>query len=800
MAGILTAALGLVVLLGFHFGMPGLIQGYPGLPPMAYSTAVSFVLLGFALPALSQGWRIVSRTSSGGTGLLMLFSMIGYAGGHFLDVSAAVPRLLLPAQAPPSVPVAPNTALAIISLACAALLLSADVGPQWRSSMPIPLGILGIAIGVNSFFGYLTGLRTYGWGGFQPMAVHTAMGVILLSVGILALSRRGRVGTDKRQTSWILVMALAGGAVTSVSLWQALASVERAHIESALRIRSRLPEAVLFAGLLVTVLLSAAGYLAHVARLRTALSERLRHQAEEESMQRKAALVALTASENLLRSVIDSSTDYIFVKDRNLRTVLCNEAFARALGKTVAEVSGKTDIENGWAPELVKGDPALGLKGWEDDDLRALNGETVRALDEPRNIAGGIRYLETVKTPLRTHGEIIGLVGVSRDITQQKLVREEIRLGRERLALAQKAGRSGTFDWDIRNDVNAWTAELEALYGIEPGKFGGRYEDWESRVLPEDLEHVRLCLRESMKTGEFDAAWRIRRIGDGEIRWLAAGAKVLFDKDRRPIRMIGIHTDVTERKRAEEALENSVQELARSNAELQQFAYVASHDLQEPLRMVANFTQLLADRYSDKLDQNGREFIAYAVEGATRMQTLIQDLLTLSRVGTKGKEFGLVRFGDALGRAMENLQFAIRDSGALVSHGELPAVSADSSQIVQLLQNLIGNAIKFKSGEPPRVHISAVQTGSDWTLSVRDNGIGFEPQYAERIFAVFQRLHNREQYPGTGIGLAICKKIVERHHGRIWAESGPGSGSTFFFTIPAAGVPPEQAQQAVGAP
>jgi signal transduction histidine kinase len=271
-------------------------------------------------------------------------------------------------------------------------------------------------------------------------------------------------------------------------------------------------------------------------------------------------------------------------------------------------------------------------------------------------------------------------------------------------------------------------------------------------------------------------------------------------------RQIELEREMGERIQAEEALRKAhdelevrvqerTAELARSNAELQQFAYVASHDLQEPLRMVSNFTQLLAERYDAKLDNDGREFIAYAVEGATRMQTLVQDLLSLSRVGTRGKNLEVVRLDEVVDRAVANLEFAIQENGASVSHDEMPEVMADSSQMMQLFQNLIGNGIKFKGAEPPRVHISAVRNGKEWTFSVRDNGIGFEPQYAERIFAIFQRLHSRDEYQGNGIGLTICRKIVERHQGRIWAESKPGSGTTFYFTMPAAGVPETRPEQ-----
>jgi len=246
-------------------------------------------------------------------------------------------------------------------------------------------------------------------------------------------------------------------------------------------------------------------------------------------------------------------------------------------------------------------------------------------------------------------------------------------------------------------------------------------------------------------------------------------------------------SDITQRKRAEEKLRLTLGELERSNQELEQFAYAASHDLQEPLRMVSSYTQLLARRYQGRLDADADEFIAFAVDGANRMQSLINDLLAFSRVGTRGRGFEATDFAAALDEALANLAAAIRESGAVVTHDPLPTVMADRSQMVQLFQNLAGNAVKFHARKPPRVHVSAVQTGNEWVFCVRDDGIGIDPRYAERIFNVFERLHTREEYPGTGIGLAICKKIVERHAGRIRVESQLGQGSAFYFTIPAKG-------------
>jgi light-regulated signal transduction histidine kinase (bacteriophytochrome) len=224
--------------------------------------------------------------------------------------------------------------------------------------------------------------------------------------------------------------------------------------------------------------------------------------------------------------------------------------------------------------------------------------------------------------------------------------------------------------------------------------------------------------------------------------------------------------------------------LNRSNEELGQFAYIASHDLQEPLRMVASYTQLLSRRYKGKLDADANEFIAYAVDGASRMQRLIQDLLAYSRVGTKGQDPIETSSEDALRQALVNLRGAVEESKAVVTHGPLPPVFADEMQLVQLFQNLIGNAIKYQRSEVPSVHISAAKNGGmKWDFAVKDNGLGIDPQYFERIFGMFQRLHKRDEFAGTGIGLAICKKIVERHGGNISVESQPGQGSTFHFAL-----------------
>jgi PAS domain S-box-containing protein len=253
--------------------------------------------------------------------------------------------------------------------------------------------------------------------------------------------------------------------------------------------------------------------------------------------------------------------------------------------------------------------------------------------------------------------------------------------------------------------------------------------------------------------------------------------------------------DITERKRAEQELRRFTDELQRSNRELAQFAYVASHDLQEPLRAISGCVQLLQQRYQSKLDERADDLIQHAVSGAVRMQTLINDLLSYSRIGTRAKPFEPCDLAQPLQETLANLSVAIKEAGAAVTWDDMPVMHADPTQFTQLFQNLVSNALKFRGNDrTARIHIGVDQQGAGQIVYVRDNGIGIEPQYYERIFGVFQRLHGRNKYPGNGIGLAICRKIVERHGGRMWVESVPGEGSTFYFTVPDGGGHNEQQQ------
>jgi PAS domain S-box-containing protein len=381
----------------------------------------------------------------------------------------------------------------------------------------------------------------------------------------------------------------------------------------------------------------------------------------------------------------------------------------------------------------------------------------------------------------------IAVLGVIQDVTERKRAEEELFQSRQMLQSVLDTIPQRVF-WKDRNNsflgcnkAFAIDAELK-----DPAEIMGKKDD--ELAWRETAEHYRaddkLVMEHATPLLNFEET---QSRPDGSLLWLRTSKLPLRDREGKVTGVIGTYEDVTERRRAEEKLKLTLADLERSNKELEQFAYVASHDLQEPLRMVSSYTQLLARRYQGKLDAAADEFIAYAVDGANRMQRLINDLLAFSRVGTRAKAIAPTDCTAVLDQALANLKPAIEKSGAVVTHDPLPTVMADDLQLVQLLQNLIGNAIKFHVAKPPCIHVSAEQKGNEWVFSVRDNGIGIDPQYAERIFVIFQRLHTREEYPGTGIGLAICKKIVERRGGRIWVESQPGIGSTFYFTIPIGG-------------
>ncbi|MDD3518565.1 MAG: ATP-binding protein [Chromatiales bacterium] len=366
-----------------------------------------------------------------------------------------------------------------------------------------------------------------------------------------------------------------------------------------------------------------------------------------------------------------------------------------------------------------------------------------------------------------------------------RLRERELALERERALFAE--GPVILFQWRA---AEGWPVDYVSdnvrQLGYTPAQLTSGEVPFASLVHPQDLARVAEEVQRHTSAGRsyFDQEYRLIR-ADGEERWYYDVTHVLRDEEGRAIRYHGYILDITGRHLVEEALEDNMQELARSNAELEQFAYVASHDLQEPLRMVTSYLNLLQKRYGSSLDADAHEFIGFAVDGAVRMQKLIDDLLAYSRIGRKGMAWECVSLDEVFDAALADMQLQIADCGAEVTRDPLPVVDGDPHELRQLLENLIGNALKYRrEGVVPCVHVSAEREARHWICSVSDNGIGIEARHQERVFEIFQRLHGRDRYPGTGIGLAICKKIVQHHGGRIWLESTPGEGSRFLFTLP----------------
>jgi PAS domain S-box-containing protein len=370
------------------------------------------------------------------------------------------------------------------------------------------------------------------------------------------------------------------------------------------------------------------------------------------------------------------------------------------------------------------------------------------------------------------------------DITNRRLAEIQLRKSGEKLEIALDCGHIGIWEKNLKSGEVTLDERMGRILGIKsgPGSLGNTV--FEEHIHEEDLPHFRKAIDRSMETGSLaDTIFRTRPETEGS-RYISTRAVIGRDENGDPVSITGVCFDITAvKKGAEKAIVRLNEELLRSNRELESFAYVASHDLQEPLRMVSSFTQMLEKRYADQLDQDAKEYIRFAVDGAKRMYELINGLLSYSRVQTKGKQFVSVDMNSVFDTVNRNLSLMISEKNAALTKDDLPVLYADESQMIQLIQNLAENGIKF-SPVSPKVHFSAYDEADHYLFSVRDEGMGIDPQYFDRIFKIFQRLMPKEEYGGTGIGLAVCKRIVERHRGKIWVKSEPGKGSTFFFTIP----------------
>lgn len=548
---------------------------------------------------------------------------------------------------------------------------------------------------------------------------------------------------------------------------------------------------------------------------------------------------SLQESEDLLTILMESTPDPIFVKDAQGRYVVANSITSDILNYPVSEILGEQDTKF-FTPEIAR--------VLMDTDRAVMQSGQTQVLEEVVPTAGEHRIYLSTKTPWRDRqGQVIGTVGVARDITERKRVEEALQRQNELMqtildhipVMIARFDTTHQFQWVNREweRVLGWSlAEVQqqdVLVELYPDAQYRQYVIDYIQAAGRVWSDFKMRLRDGRL---LDASWANVRLSDGTS--IGIGQDVSIRKQREEALKVSeqryrqlsetleerVRQRTTELQQRQEALEQEIQErqqaerrllelaveLRRSNRDLEQFAYVASHDLQEPLRAIEGYTKLLFENYSYQFDETARIHMNFVVDGTLRMRQLIQDLLAYSRVRTRGEAFAPIDCEQVLGEVLSNLQVQIHESRALITHDPLPMVSADHLQMVQLLQNLISNAIKF-CREVPRIHLSAVHhrvypvpvvvewvgefdfaaslpaenaNAPLWLFSIQDNGIGMETKHLERIFVIFKRLHTRRQFEGTGIGLAICKRIVERHGGVIWAESAVGVGSTFYFTLP----------------
>ena len=473
-----------------------------------------------------------------------------------------------------------------------------------------------------------------------------------------------------------------------------------------------------------------------------------------------------------------------------LRHIYANDCFRRITGYSAEDILGET----------------FGFLETHRDDQHLIgaiqeairDGRPFETIKRNYRKDGTLFWNELTLAPIHdSGGELTHFVSSITDNSQLMEAKQRLQWSETSLLDAQRVAKVGSWDWDLVTNKFMRSAELWHLLGLDPANSSGSLQDFFSVVHPADRDHIEATVRAAVEArASYDVTFRVIGHQDGE-RYIRSRADVSYDDAGKVIRMFGTGLDITDLKMAELELERTLDELQRSNNELEQFAYVASHDLQEPLRKIQMFGDRLKQKYSAELSPDGQDCVDRMFRGAQRMRMLIDDLLAFSRVTTGKMEFEKINLADAVAEAVSNLEIAISESGATVAVGDLPQVHAVPSQMIHLFQNLIGNAIKFrKPGKAPYITVQAVtfdgalsqttaaEVAGKCQIAVSDDGIGFEPEFGRKIFELFQRLHGRSEYEGTGLGLAICRRIVEKHRGTIMAESAPDRGATFRVWLP----------------
>lgn len=494
----------------------------------------------------------------------------------------------------------------------------------------------------------------------------------------------------------------------------------------------------------------------------------------------------LQKSETHLGTIFENSSVGLILLDRRGVILELND-----LAKYYTKIS--------FGHSLAKNENMLkSLSLYHKDELKkqfktALQGKRLQYETQYPQKDGSVITFDVKLIPtINSDGTITGTCMTFEDISERKRADNEIKLLTKRLLLATQSAELGIWEWNVKTDELKWDEGMYKLYDIPATEFSSIYDGWISRLHEDDRQRVGNDIQLAVDNkqdykSEFRIVWN-----DSTIHYINARGIVERDGDGNAIRMIGINRDITEQKLTEiklqelnQNLKQQANELINSNAELEQFAFVASHDLQEPLRMIISFLSLLEKKYDNVIDDKGKKYIDFAVDGAKRMRLIILDLLEFSRVGKTDDQMEELDLNELLTETKMLLGKKIAEKCAIIIVDPLPKIEGNRTQIYQVFQNLISNALKYSVKEiPVKIHISVTESKEYWQFSIRDNGIGIEKDYFEKIFTIFQRLHTREEYTGTGMGLTITKKIIESQGGTIWVESAIGKGSIFYFTIP----------------
>lgn len=484
----------------------------------------------------------------------------------------------------------------------------------------------------------------------------------------------------------------------------------------------------------------------------------------------------LEKNEKRFRTLVDKAEDIISLVDEKGKVIYVSPAFERATGFPVDYMIGRTNTEI-MHPDQVEESKLVF------QELLANPGKVLHRLNRFRHVDGHYIWVEGDVVNLFNDENVKAIVANYRDISDKKQSRDTAIEMNERFSIVSKATHDVVWDWNLVTNEIWWNDNFYSLFELD-SELPQTIETWISGLHEADRDRVISKLDKAVEDGEKFWSDEYRYKGsEGKVFFILDRGSIIRDSEGKAIRMIGSMINMTDLKHAEEKEKKYVAELERSNRELEQFAYIASHDLQEPLRMVGSYVQLLSQRYKGKLDSDADEFIDFAVDGATRMKQLINDLLNYSKLN-KATPISQVNISSLINEVLVNLKTNIEEKNAKIVMGEMPAIAADKTQMIQVFQNLIANALKFQAnGSTPEIKISSVKKEGEWLFSVEDNGIGIDKMYHDKVFIIFRQLNSKSKFNGTGIGLAIVKKIVERHGGSIWFESEPGKGTIFYFTI-----------------